>query len=280
MTATGGPERIHGAFDRAREESRAALICYLPAGYPDAETSTRCLLAAAEAGADLLEIGFPFSDPVMDGPTIAAAAQAALDAGATVDGDLEVARRVAEGSDVPTLVMTYYTIPSVRGLDRFARESAAAGLAGAILPDLPSDEATEWREAAEAAGLATVFLAAPTSGDARLQALADATTGFVYATSVLGVTGVRETVADARHLVGRLRDRTDLPVAVGIGVSDAAQAADVASYADGVIVGSAIVRAIGEGDRAGAPDRVAAFVGELRRGVEGADVERRITEAT
>jgi tryptophan synthase alpha chain len=265
-----GPTRIRGAFGRARADGRAALVCYLPAGYPDLATSARCLLAAGEAGADLLEIGFPFSDPVMDGPTIAAAAQTALERGATVDGDLRVCRDVTAAASVPALVMTYYTIPSVRGLHRFAREAVEAGLSGAILPDLPSDEAEEWCAAAAGEGLATVFLAAPTSTDARLDALTEVTTGFVYATSVLGVTGIRDSVADARDLVDRIRTRTDLPVAVGIGVSDAEQAADVASYADGVIVGSALVRAIGRGEVASAPDRVAELVAELRRGIESA----------
>lgn len=270
-TATDGAGAVEAAFRRAREQARAALICYLPAGYPDLETSAACLRAAAGAGADLLEVGFPFSDPVMDGPTIAAAAQAALEAGVTVDDDLELCRRLTDTVDIPALVMTYYTIPSVRGPDRFADELTTAGVAGTILPDLPVSEAAEWIDRARRTGLATVFLAASTSSDDRLDAIASAATGFVYATSVVGVTGVRDSVADASALVARVRSRTDLPVGVGIGVSDADQAAAVAGYADGVIVGSALVRAVGDGEPTGAADRVATLVAELRRGVERAD---------
>lgn len=266
--AADGASAVEAAFRRARERGRAALVCYLPAGYPDLETSAACLRAVARAGADLLEVGFPFSDPVMDGPTIAAAAQAALEAGVTVDDDLELCRGLTVEVDVPSVVMTYYTIPSVRGLERFAAELDAAGIAGAILPDLPVSEADEWITRARRAGLATVFLASSTSSDDRLDAIASAATGFVYATSVLGVTGVRDSVADASELVARVRERTDLPIGVGIGVSDADQAAEVAGYADGVIVGSALVRAVGDGDPAGAPDRVASLVAELRSGVE------------
>jgi tryptophan synthase alpha chain len=263
-----GSERIAAAFAAARTEGRAALVCYLPAGYPDLETSEACLRAAAENGADLLEVGFPFSDPVMDGPIIQAAAQHALDAGLTVDDDLALCGRLTASIDIPAVVMTYYTIPSVRGLERFAADTAESGLAGAILPDLPVSEAAPWRRAAADAGLATIFLAASTSSDARIEDLVGATTGFVYATAVLGVTGVRAVAGDARGLVGRIHARTRTPVAVGIGVSDAEQAADVATYADGVIVGSALVRAVGDGDPEGAPQRVAALVRELRRGVE------------
>ncbi len=261
---------VRRAIERANAEQRAGLVCYLPAGYPDLEVSEACLRAAAEAGADLLEVGFPFSDPVIDGPTIQAANQAALQQGTTVDDDFALCSRLTATVDVPVLVMTYFTIPAARGLANFAADASAAGLAGAILPDLPADEAGEWIEHASVRSLSNVFLAAPTSSDARLDTIASLSTGFVYATSVLGVTGVRDSLADARRLVERIRERTDLPVAVGIGVSTPGQAREVASYADGVIVGSALVQAVGSGDPTSAPDRVAEFVRALRAGIEGA----------
>jgi tryptophan synthase alpha chain len=260
--------RVRAAIEAANDSGRAALVCYLPAGYPDLEVSEACLEAAAESGADVLEIGFPFSDPVMDGPTIQAAAQAALDQGYGVDDDLALCSRLTAAVSVPAVVMTYYTIPSVRGLARFADDIADAGLAGAILPDLPVGEAGEWIREARRRDLETILLTATTTSDERLEKIVESASGFVYATSVLGVTGVRETVADARDLVARIRERTTTPICVGIGVSDADQAADVASYADGVIVGSALVRAAGDGDPTGAPRRVADLVAELRRGVE------------
>lgn len=264
-------DRVRAAIERVvGEEGRPALIIYLPAGYPDLERSEACLHAAAEAGADVLEVGFPFSDPVMDGATIQAANQAALDRGYRVDDDLALCRRLTATVDAPALVMTYYTILFARGLEQFAADAAAAGLAGAILPDLPADEAGDWLAAARRAGLSTVFLAAPVSTDERLAAITAASSGFVYATSLLGVTGVRDTVADARDLVARIRRHTDAPVAVGIGVSTSEQAAEVGAYADGVIVGSAIVRAAGAGDPAGAPQRVAELVAALRAGVDRA----------
>lgn len=264
-------DRVRDHLERvASEEGRPALIVFLPAGYPDLETSRACLAAAARAGADVLEVGFPFSDPIMDGPTIQAANQATLERGYRVDDDLELCSRLTGEVDVPALVMTYYTIPDARGLDRFADDAVRVGLAGAILPDLPAGEAGEWLAEARRTGLSTVFLAASVSTDQRLARIAEASSGFVYATSLLGVTGERDSVADARQLVGRIRGHTDGPVAVGIGISTPDQAAEVGSYADGVIVGSAVVRAAGDGDPGGAPQRVGEVVAALRRGVEAA----------
>ncbi|MGH3443005.1 MAG: tryptophan synthase subunit alpha [Nitriliruptorales bacterium] len=260
--------RIREAIGAANSEGRAALLIYLPVGYPDLATSEECLVAAAEAGADVLEVGFPFSDPIMDGPTIQAATQAALDQGVRVADDLALSERVTKRVDVPALVMTYYTIPDVRGITTFAAEAVGAGLSGAILPDLPADEADPWLGAAAEAGLETVFLAAATSDDARLDAIARASTGFVYATGLLGVTGVKDVDAGTAALVERIRRHTDGPVCVGVGVKTPDHARDVAAYADGVIVGSAVVKVVGEGDAAGAPERVAELVSSLRRGVE------------
>lgn len=264
---------VRAAIGRARDEGRAALIIYLPAGYPDLDTSRACLRAAAEAGADVLEVGIPFSDPMMDGPTIQAACQAALAQGYGVDDDLAMCARLTAETDVPALAMTYVTIPHRRGFAAFAGDLAAAGMAGAILPDLPVPEADEWLVPAREHDLATVFLASSVSSDERLAAIAATSTGFVYAVGLLGVTGVKAVARDAsRELVARLRRHTDTPVAVGLGVRTASQAAAVAEFADGVIVGSAVVEAAGDGDGAGAPDRVAAAVADLRSGVEGVPV--------
>jgi tryptophan synthase alpha chain len=263
-----GPAAIAAAMERARDEGRAALIAYLTAGYPDPATSRACLEAAVAGGADVVEVGLPFSDPIMDGPTIQAANQVVLDAGVRLDEQLAIARDALAGTGVPGVAMTYTTVADTRGWERFAADCAAAGLDGAILPDLPVPEAGPWRAAAAARDLATVFLAASVSTDARLDDIAAASVGWVYAVGLLGVTGV-DGVDDAatRRLVERVRARTSTPVAVGIGVRDAADAARVAAYADGVIVGSALLRAAGDGDAAGAPGRVERLVADLRRGV-------------
>lgn len=265
-TVTGGARGIQDAFATARSQGRAALVVYLTAGYPDRTTSKACFEAAVDAGADVLEVGLPFSDPMMDGPVIQQANQHVLESGLDVAGQLELAASLEV--DVPRLAMTYVTIADTRGYRRFAAEAAAAGLSGVILPDLPAPEAGDWLQAAAEQGLATVFLAASVSTDERLDELVACSTGFVYATGLLGVTGVKQVAQDdARQLVARVRTRTDTPVAVGIGVRDRESAAAVASYADGVIVGSSVVRAAGDGDPAGAPQRVHDLVADLRAGV-------------
>ncbi|MGM0617976.1 MAG: tryptophan synthase subunit alpha [Actinomycetota bacterium] len=266
-SSTRGPDRIAAAFARAAAEDRAALVIYLTAAYPDLATSRACFEAAVEAGADVLEVGLPFSDPMMDGPTIQAANQHVLDAGIGVSEQLALVADLGH-LDVPKLAMTYVTIADTRGYASFAAELASAGVSGVILPDLPVAEAETWLQAAADHGLATVFLASSVSTEERLAAIGRSSSGWVYAAGLLGVTGVKTVAGDVtRELVGRVRRHTDLPVAVGIGVKDRSSAAEVARYADGVIVGSAIVRAVGEGDPAGAPDRVAALVRQLRAGV-------------
>lgn len=265
-----GVARVDRALARAAEDGRAALIVYLTACYPDAATSRACVEAAVAAGADVVEIGLPFSDPIMDGPVIQAANQHVLDAGTSIADMLAMVAGLADLA-APRLVMTYVTVADTRGFERFAAECAAAGVSGVILPDLPVPEADRWRAAAAAEGLATVFLASSVSSDERLDAIAAASSGWVYAAGLLGVTGVHG-VDDAptRALVARLRERTTTPIAVGIGVRGPDDAARVAAYADGVIVGSALLRAIGDGDAAGAPARVGDLVARLRRGVERA----------
>ncbi|MEX2324231.1 MAG: tryptophan synthase subunit alpha [Nitriliruptoraceae bacterium] len=264
---TTGAGRIAAAFANARDENRAALITYLTAGYPDLNTSRACFEAAVAAGADLIEVGIPFSDPMMDGPIIQAANQHVLDAGIGVGQQLALIGDLGH-LDVPKVVMTYVTIADTRGYQRFARECADAQVSGVILPDLPVAEADAWRRAARDHQLATIFLASSVSTDARLAAIGQASTGWVYATGLLGVTGVKSVASDETEaLVARVREHTSLPIAVGIGVKDRDSAGQVARYADGVIVGSAIVQAIGDGSAAGAPERVATLVNELREGV-------------
>lgn len=265
--------RVSDAVRAANEAGRAALVVYLPAGFPDLDTSRECMVAAAEAGADLLEVGFPFSDPLMDGPVIQAANQVAMEAGLTPADDFALCKRLTGEVDIPALVMTYYNLalryPGTAsvGLEAFGQQAADAGLAGAILPDLPVEEADDWRAVAAAKELAAVFLAASTSTDERLASLAEASTGFVYATSTLGVTGVRESLSSAAApLVERLRACTDKPVCVGIGVSTGEHAEEVAGFADGVIVGSAAVRAVRDGGADAVRSLVAKLVQGCRRG--------------
>ena len=258
---------VSDAISQANDEGRAALVVYLPAGFPDMETSQACMEAAVEGGADLLEVGFPYSDPLMDGPLIQQANQTAMNAGYTPHDDFAMCRRLTANVAVPALVMTYYNIlwhfEAPDRLRGFARAAADAGLAGAIVPDLPVHEGGPWLEAAAEADLASVFLVASTSSDDHLAAAAEASNGFVYATSTLGVTGTRASLSErAGPLVFRLRRLTSKPVCVGIGVSTAAHVNAVAAFADGVIVGSAAVRAAADGG----PDGVRRLVEELAAG--------------
>lgn len=241
--------RIENAFAAARDEGRAAFVAYLPAGFPDDAGFLRHARALLEH-ADVLEVGLPFSDPLGDGPTIQRASERALRQGTTTRRTFELVAELREGTDKPLLVMTYYNpIYCHPGGDRgFLEALAAAGGDGVILPDLPPEEAGELIPAARELGLATVFLAAPTSTPERLRRVGAASRGFVYAVSVTGVTGARDAVsADLPDLIARIREAGELPVAVGFGVSGAATAGPVAAVADGVVVGSALVRAIEEG---------------------------------
>jgi tryptophan synthase alpha chain len=235
-----------------KRAGRAALIAYLPAGFPTVDGGIAALRATLDAGADIVEVGLPHSDPVLDGPVIQAADDLALRGGVRIAGVLRTVREVHAATGRPVLVMSYWNPVSRYGVERFARELAAAGGAGCVLPDLPVAESAAWRRHAEAHGLATVFVVAPSSTDAQLAETAAAGTGFVYAAALMGVTGTRASVDEAAAvLVRRLRAVTDLPVCVGMGIADAGQAAEVAGFADGVIVGSALVETLlGTGDRA------------------------------
>ncbi|MGZ4597982.1 MAG: tryptophan synthase subunit alpha [Actinomycetes bacterium] len=252
----------------ARAEGRAALVGYLPAGYPTVEDGAAAMCAMVEAGVDVMEVGLPYSDPLMDGPTIQAAVEIALQQGTTTDDVVSTVREVAK-TGAPTLVMSYWNPVQRYGVRRFADELAGAGGAGVITPDLTPDEAGEWLGATDATGLDRVFLVAPSSTEARLRYTADHCRGFVYAASTMGVTGARASVGDAaERLVARTRAVTDLPVCVGLGVSNGDQAAEVAAFADGVIVGSAFVRRLLDAPTVAAGRAaVAELAAELAEGV-------------
>ena len=269
-TATTGEEQILAAFQAARDEDRAALMPYMMAGFPDRESSLAVAAAYADSGADLIELGVPFSDPLADGPTIHEAATAALAAGATLSTALEVCRSVADR--VPVVFMVYSNMVLAHGgASEFARLAVAAGAAGAIVPDLPHDEAAEVREAFAAAGLALVPLVAPTTTAARRAAICADARGFVYVVSTVGTTGERaEVPPQLAELVAATRAEAQVPVAVGFGIGTPGQAAEVGRIADGVIVGSRLVRAAGEaGSAAAAADAVAGFLGETRVALAG-----------
>ena len=236
------------AFEKAKADGRAALVGYLPAGYPDVAGGIEALRVMVDAGCDVIEIGLPYSDPVMDGPTIQAAAQQALDGGVRTADVLRTVEAVA-ATGTPTLVMTYWNPVERYGVPRFAQDLANAGGAGLITPDITPDFAQDWIAAADEHDLDKVFLVSPSSTDERIAMTAAASRGFVYATAVMGVTGARATTSDlAGPLVARTKQATDLPVGVGLGVSNGDQAAEVAAKdgigADGVIVGSAFVRTL------------------------------------
>ncbi len=246
MTALSTRSGSGPVLARAKAENRAALIGYLPTGFPDLATSIAAMQAMVEGGADIVEVGVPYSDPLMDGPLIQSAAQAALAGGTTPRDAITAAGEIA-ATGTPALLMTYWNLVDRYGVERFAADLSTAGGAGLITPDLIPDEAAGWLAAAEEHDLDRVFLVAPSSTGQRLADTAAACRGFVYAASTMGVTGVRSTLGDAAAgLVERTRQVTRLPICVGIGVSNGDQAAQVAGFADGVIVGSAFVRALAE----------------------------------
>lgn len=250
------------AFARARAEGRAALIAYLPAGFPDRATSVSLFAALVEGGADVIEVGLPYSDPLMDGPVIQAAADLALRAGTRPPDVISIAGEVA-AMPAATAVMSYWNPIERYGVERFSRELAEVGGGGVITPDLTPEESGPWIEATDRHGVDRIYLVAPSSSDERIRTVAAACTGFVYAASTMGVTGARTAVsASAPELVARVRQATDLPVAVGLGVSTGEQAASIAGYADGVIVGSAFVRLVLD---SATPEEARRAVGRLAR---------------
>ncbi|MEU3652593.1 tryptophan synthase subunit alpha [Streptomyces sp. NPDC032161] len=266
---SGNVELLSSTLARAKSENRAALIAYLPAGFPTVDGAIAAVKEVVAGGADIVEVGLPHSDPVLDGPVIQTADDIALRGGVRIADVMRTVREAHEATGAPILVMTYWNPIDRYGVERFTAELAEAGGAGCILPDLPVQESALWREHADERGLATVFVVAPSSKDERLSTITAAGSGFVYAASLMGVTGTRESVGEqAQDLVERTRATTSLPVCVGLGVSNARQAAEVAGFADGVIVGSAFVKGMLD-----APDEeaglaaVRTLAGELAEGV-------------
>lgn len=248
------------AVEAARAEGRSAFIGYLPAGYPDKETSIAAAIALAENGADVLEIGIPYSDPVMDGPVIQQATTEVLARGFRMDEVFEIVAAVTAATDAAVLVMTYWNLIDRMGPEVFARRLAEAGGAGAITPDLTPDEAEAWIAAADAHDLDRVFLAAPTSTPERMRRIAESSRGFVYGVSLMGVTGARTAVSDAaERVVSAAHSAGAERVCVGLGVSTRSHVEEIGAYADGVIVGTALVAAL----RDGGVEAVAARAAEL-----------------
>jgi tryptophan synthase alpha chain len=253
---------LQALFAQTRSEGRAALVGYLPAGYPSVEGSKDMLAAMIDGGTDLVEVGVPYSDPVMDGPTIQLAADTALKQGFRLKHLFEVIESVSSRGG-RAVVMTYWNPVRRYGVDRFARDLAAAGGLGMITPDLIPDEAAEWMTASQEHGLDRIFLVAPSSSEERIDLTTRSSSGFLYATAVMGVTGARDKVGTrAAELVRRARAHTDLPIGVGLGVRSREQAAEVAGFADAVIVGSALVTKAGESAEA-----VRALSADLAEGV-------------
>ncbi|KQR97778.1 tryptophan synthase subunit alpha [Williamsia sp. Leaf354] len=261
--------RLAPVFAQCSAENRSALIGYLPVGYPDVPTSLELVRALVRSGCDIVELGIPYSDPVMDGPTIQDAADTALRAGTRVRDVFAAAEAVADAGGAP-VVMSYWNPVLRYGVDAFARDLAAAGGRGLITPNLIPEEADGWLAAAGEHDLDPIFLVAPSSTEERLAMTVDASRGFVYAASTMGVTGARDAVSNAAPgLCKRIREHSDIPIGVGLGVRSGAQAAEIAAYADGVIVGSALVSAAADGVEA-----VSTLVEELAAGVRSATVAR------
>jgi tryptophan synthase alpha chain len=239
--------RLAPMFDACRAEGRSALIGYLPTGFPDVPTSISAMTAMVESGSDIIEVGIAYSDPGMDGPVIAAATEAALQGGVRVRDALAAVEAISKAGG-RAVVMTYWN-PVLRwGIEAFARDLASAGGLGMITPDLIPDEADEWLAVSDAHDLDRIFLVAPSSTPERLAMTAQASRGFVYAASTMGVTGARDAVSSAApELVSRVKTVSDIPVGVGLGVRSREQAAEIGAFADGVIVGSALVSALKDG---------------------------------
>jgi len=270
-SARQATSKVAAAFAKAAAERRAALVGYLPAGFPSVDAAADAATAMVNAGVDVVEIGLPYSDPLMDGPVIQEAVHRALEGGVHVTDVLRTVEVVA-ATGSPVLVMTYWNPIDHYGVDSFARDLARAGGSGMITPDLPPEEAAGWLEAARIHDLDPVFLVAPSSSHDRIALISSVCRGFVYAASVMGITGARASVGQAAAgLVARVRQHTTLPVAVGLGVSTGVQAAQVAGFADGVIVGSAFVkRLLDAADPVAGREAVSELAAELAAGVRGA----------
>lgn len=254
------------AIDAQTAKGSGALIGYLPVGYPDLPTSIEAAVAVAENGAHIVELGIPYSDPVMDGPVIQKATQIALSGGFRLSHAFDALAAITSRTDVPVVFMTYWNPVLQYGIERFCDDLVSAGGAGLITPDLIPDDASAWLEASDRTSIDRIFLAAPSSTDERLKVIAEKSRGFVYAASTMGITGARSSVdSAARDLVTRLRSAGAKRVCVGLGVSTADQVKQIVEYADGAIVGSALVAALGAGG-----------VAELARTVSGLVVGTRL----
>jgi tryptophan synthase alpha chain len=270
---SGNIELLAAALAGAKRENRAALIAGMPAGFPTVDGGIAAIATVLNSGADVVEVGLPHTDPVLDGPVIQTADDIALRGGVRINDVIRTVREAHRATGKPVLVMSYWNPIARYGIERFATELAEAGGAGCILPDLPVQESAPWRRHAAPRGLATIFVVAPSSAGERLQEITAAGSGFVYASSLMGVTGTRESVSEAAgSLVRRVRATTELPVCVGIGISNAAQAARVAGFADGVIVESVLVKAILD-----APDEAAGLAAIARLTAELADGVRHVS---
>ncbi len=262
MIAKTAPSKLGSVFAQCREEDRSALIGYLPVGYPTVADSVRSFETMVASGCDIVEVGVPYSDPVMDGPTIQDAADLALRNGVRVR-DVFTAVEAISNAGGHAVVMSYWNPVLAYGVDSFARDLAAAGGAGLITPNLIPEEGAAWHAASDEHGLDRIYLVAPSSTPERIALTVDECRGFVYAASTMGVTGARDAVSNmAPDLCARVREYSDIPIGVGLGVRDGRQAAEIAEYADGVIVGSALVTAAAAG-----LDELSGLVSELAEGV-------------
>lgn len=264
--------KISLAFEQARREGRGVLIPYFMCGYPSAPQSVELILAAAQGGADIIELGMPFSDPLADGATIQHAGHIALEGGMTINGCMQVAQQVAAKSDVPLLLMGYYNPVMAYGIERFCQTAAESGVCGLIIPDLPPEEALPLQQAAQKYGLALIFLVPPTTSDERIahivQSASSGYKGFLYCVSLSGVTGSRTTLpAHLRSFITRVRSYTrdhDLPLAIGFGLSTPEHIAEVTSYAEGAVVGSAVVNLIDKFPASEQAEAVRKYIRSLR----------------
>ena len=258
-------DRIREAFKKAESEGRIALVPYVTIGFPELGLTTDIVRSIVEAGADVVELGVPFSDPLGEGPTIQASSHRALVNGVTPEICFEVAREVrAAGIDVPIVFMGYYNTILSMGLDKYCSNARAAGVDGIICVDLPAAEAGPLQDACDTNGISLIPLVALTSTDQSIEHACKRAAGFVYCISVLGVTGARATMSDrVEGLVDKVRRFTDIPIGVGFGISNAGHVAEAANFADGVAVGSALINALADGDPSGAAERAGAYIKSL-----------------
>lgn len=257
--------RIDKKFKELKRKNRKAFIAYVTAGDPDLDMTEKLVIALEGTGVDIIELGIPFSDPLADGPTIQAASQRALKKGASLDKIFRKMKNIRAKTDLPIAFMTYYNPVLRHGLEKFVNDCRSSGVDGVIIPDLPCEEAKDMIRLAKKKGVATIFLVAPTSTKERIKKIADSSTGFIYYVSLTGVTGARKTLpADMPQKIRQIRSLTRKPLAAGFGISDPAQAKAVARIADGVIVGSAIVKVIEKNSgKASLPDVVSKFAKKI-----------------